>query len=235
MLRPTLSPGLYYQMVGRGFRLHPGKKDCLVLDFGGNALRHGPVDALKIKDRNPGAGGEAPAKECPQCHSVIAAGYTICPDCGHEFPRERSAHDSTAGTAGVLSGQVSVTTYPVSEVLYGVHVKRGAPENAPRSMRVEYRIGFNHWQSEWICFEHSGFARQKAEQWWKRRSNLPVPNTADEAVALAESGVLCETKSITVRAVAGEEFDRIVSYELVDAPTTQPVPEYVPANDEIPF
>jgi DNA repair protein RadD len=235
MLRPTLSPGLYYQMVGRGFRLHPGKKDCLVLDFGGNALRHGPVDALKIKDRSLGAGGEAPAKECPQCHSVIAAGYTICPDCGHEFPRERSTHDSTAGTAGVLSGQVSVTTYPVSEVLYGVHVKRGAPENAPRSMRVEYRIGFNHWQSEWICFEHSGFARQKAEQWWKRRSNLPVPNTADEAVALAESGVLCETKSITVRAVAGEEFDRIVSYELVDAPTTQPVPEYVPANDEIPF
>ncbi|MBT6156631.1 MAG: DEAD/DEAH box helicase [Planctomycetaceae bacterium] len=32
MLRPTLSPGLYYQMVGRGFRLSPGKQDCLVLD-----------------------------------------------------------------------------------------------------------------------------------------------------------------------------------------------------------
>ncbi|MFO8012102.1 MAG: DEAD/DEAH box helicase, partial [Phycisphaerae bacterium] len=48
MLRPTNSPGLYYQMVGRGFRLHPTKENCLVLDFGGNILRHGPVDALEI-------------------------------------------------------------------------------------------------------------------------------------------------------------------------------------------
>jgi DNA repair protein RadD len=39
LLRPTLSPGLYYQMVGRGFRLHPGKANFLVLDFGGNVLR----------------------------------------------------------------------------------------------------------------------------------------------------------------------------------------------------
>ena len=46
LLRPTNSPGLYYQMVGRGFRLHPSKANCLVLDFGGNILRHGPVDAL---------------------------------------------------------------------------------------------------------------------------------------------------------------------------------------------
>ena len=40
MLRPTMSPGLYYQEVGRGFRLAPGKKDCLVLDFAGNIVRH---------------------------------------------------------------------------------------------------------------------------------------------------------------------------------------------------
>ena len=45
MLRPTMSAGLYYQMVGRGFRLHLGKHNCLVVDFGGNVLRHGPVDA----------------------------------------------------------------------------------------------------------------------------------------------------------------------------------------------
>lgn len=33
MARPTRSSGLYAQCVGRGTRLHPGKKDCLVLDF----------------------------------------------------------------------------------------------------------------------------------------------------------------------------------------------------------
>ena len=31
--RPTQSRGLYQQMVGRGLRLAPNKKDCLVLDF----------------------------------------------------------------------------------------------------------------------------------------------------------------------------------------------------------
>jgi superfamily II DNA or RNA helicase len=33
MARPTRSEGLYQQCVGRGTRLHPGKTDCLVLDF----------------------------------------------------------------------------------------------------------------------------------------------------------------------------------------------------------
>ena len=63
MVRPTLSPGLYYQMVGRGFRLHPGKENCLVLDFGGNVLRHGPVDAIRIQAGEPpgerGGAGQA--------------------------------------------------------------------------------------------------------------------------------------------------------------------------------
>lgn len=40
--RPTLNPGLYIQMVGRGLRLHPesGKSDCLVLDIAGASLKH---------------------------------------------------------------------------------------------------------------------------------------------------------------------------------------------------
>jgi len=33
MARPTRSESLYTQCVGRGTRLHPGKEDCLVLDF----------------------------------------------------------------------------------------------------------------------------------------------------------------------------------------------------------
>jgi hypothetical protein len=33
MARPTKSPGLYIQSVGRGLRLWPGKENCLVLDF----------------------------------------------------------------------------------------------------------------------------------------------------------------------------------------------------------
>ncbi len=38
--RPTINPGLYIQMVGRGLRLAPGKTDCLVLDVAGASLKH---------------------------------------------------------------------------------------------------------------------------------------------------------------------------------------------------
>ncbi|MCK6470856.1 MAG: DEAD/DEAH box helicase [Planctomycetes bacterium] len=232
LLRPTLSPGLYYQMVGRGFRLHPGKQNCLVLDFGGNVLRHGPVDAIRI--RQPGAStGEAPAKECPKCHSVIAAGYAVCPDCGFEFPRRGSQHEAKASSAGILSGEVTETRYAVQAVRFYVHAKRNAPPDAPRSMRVEYQLGWQHYQSEWICFEHSGYARQRAESWWKRRTTEPVPKTAEEAVELAEAGTLCATHAVVVRSVSGEEFNRIVDYELDERADCVPEPEYVPADDDV--
>ncbi|MBK9187351.1 MAG: DEAD/DEAH box helicase [Phycisphaerales bacterium] len=91
LVRPTMSPGLYYQMVGRGFRLHPGKADCLVLDFGGNVLRHGPVDAVRVKE--PGAGeGEAPAKECPRCHAADRDGLPDVPGVRARLPRAAAAH-----------------------------------------------------------------------------------------------------------------------------------------------
>lgn len=47
--RPTKSRALYAQMVGRGTRVAPGKRDCLVLDFVGQAGRHrlmNPADVL---------------------------------------------------------------------------------------------------------------------------------------------------------------------------------------------
>ncbi|HOQ88259.1 MAG TPA: DEAD/DEAH box helicase family protein [Phycisphaerae bacterium] len=236
ILRPTMSPGLWYQCVGRGFRLHPGKQNCLVLDFGGNALRHGPVDQLKMPEA-PGRGsGEAPAKECPECHAVIVAGYARCPECGHQFPPpERQRHDARAATTGVLSGQVTDTEYEVLDIRYSVHTKRDAPPDAPRSMRVEYRIGQFTWVSEWVCFEHGGYARWKAEQWWRRRSPDPVPETAERAVEIAEAGGVAWTEKIVVRTVAGEKYDRIVGYTL--GPKPEPVPIEETAGDlaDVPF
>jgi len=239
LLRPTMSPGLYYQMVGRGFRLHPGKENCLILDFGGNVLRHGPVDQIKVKERNGDGDGEAPAKECPACHSVIAAAYSVCPDCGYEFPPpERQNHDAKASDAAVLSGQTTLTKYPVNDVYYSVHIKRGASEDDPTTMRVDYKVGWHEYKSEWVCFEHTGYARQKAIAWWKRRSPDPVPDNIERAVELAEGGALAATHSITVRSVAGEPYDRIVDYELGAMP--EPVPTevlefYEELPDEIPF
>jgi DNA repair protein RadD len=248
LLRPTLSAGLYYQMVGRGFRLAPGKTDCLVLDFGGNVLRHGPVDALTIKDRNQRESQETPAKECPQCQAVIAAGFTACPHCGYAFPPpDREQHEAKASTAGVLSGQVTITEYAVRDVFYAVHLKRDAPPDAPKTLRVEYGIGLGRYQKEWVCVEHRGYARQKAEAWWAARCAVPLPATAAEACRLANEGALTSPTHITVRTVSGEDFDRIVDYRLEPEPAArepdcdegEPVPSASvfasSPDDEVPF
>lgn len=236
MVRPTLSPGLYYQMVGRGFRIDPGKTDCLVLDFGGNVIRHGPVDDIRITEPNAGD-GDAPAKECPDCRALIHAAYAVCPECGHEFPeREESTHDAQASTEGILSGQTTRTVQRVQNVFFSVHTKRDAPPDAPQSMRVEYQLGFNEYVSEWICVEHTGYARAKAESWWQARSSEPMPDSAEEAVALSKAGALAETHSITIKRTVGEKFDRIVDWELGPRPGPLPEPEYVYVDDcEVPF
>ena len=242
LVRPTLSPGLYYQMVGRGFRLHPGKSDCLVLDFGGNVLRHGPVDAIRLTEISRPNNGDAPAKECPECRSVIAAGYSICPDCGYVFPeRSRREHDPTASDEGILSDQIQRNEFEVLDTFYAVHEKRDAAPDAPRTLRVEYKIGFNEYVSEWVCFEHDGFARQKAEAWWRQHSYDPIPDTAERAVELAEAKAIAPALSITVERKPGEKFDRVVGYKLGPKP---PLPEFDDdetcyasnsADEEVPF
>lgn len=51
--RPTKSLSLYTQMVGRGLRPAPGKRDCLVLDFVGQAGRHELVTPLDVLSGKP--------------------------------------------------------------------------------------------------------------------------------------------------------------------------------------
>ena len=236
ILRPTMSPGLLVQMIGRGFRLHPQKQNCLILDYGGNITRHGPIDQIQVNTIKKTQGtGEAPAKECPECHSLIAAGYATCPDCGFVFPPpDRNKHDAKASNAGILSGEVTDTEFEVLDVFYSVHRKRDAPEEAPKTMRVDYQLGMSYWVSEWICFEHTGYARRKAEKWWKERSPDPVPDTAERAVQLAEAGALATTESVVVRSIVGEPFDRIIRYEL--GPMPEPVAyNFEPYDDEVPF
>jgi DNA repair protein RadD len=244
LLRPTNSAGLLVQMVGRGTRLHPGKQDCLVLDYGGNIMRHGPVDMIKVKE--PGtSNGEAPAKKCPECLALIHAAYMTCPECGFKFPPpEKSNLNAHAESSGVLSGQVDYFDFDVHGIEYNVHFKRGAPDDAPKTMRIEYCTGFNQYKSEWVCPEHTGYARRKFEAWWKKRSKVPPPDSAVEAVRLADDGALAKPSKIIVKSVAGEKFDRIVDYELSPIPEynlepgycdAEPYSDYDDYNDEIPF
>ncbi|WLI74632.1 DEAD/DEAH box helicase [Halomonas alkalicola] len=64
ILRPTESVSLYQQIVGRGLRLSPGKRDCLILDYAGN-----PWDlyAPEVGSPKPASDSEPVQVPCPAC------------------------------------------------------------------------------------------------------------------------------------------------------------------------
>lgn len=210
MMRPTKSAALYYQQAGRGMRLHPGKADCLVLDFAGNIVEHGPVDAIR-PPRAPGKKAEsaAPVRECPTCHAIVPVQARQCPDCGYQFPvQEHARHDATASNAAILSDEVTPPEdWPVTGVTYRRHEgKRGIP-----TLQVTYLCGLRT-AREWVCLEHSGFARSRAVRWWLDRSpQAAVPRSVDDA--LGHTAQLIKPTRIRVQKrgkyheIIGHEFD----------------------------
>jgi DNA repair protein RadD len=178
LLRPTMSPGLLVQMVGRGTRLSPGKEDCLVMDFARNFARHGVLDEIsdRMKRKKQSTGeGDAVEKTCPQCHAVCFGGVRECPYCGYEFPRD-IAIEAKAGDDAILKSQISEKAFTVLDVMYDHHIgSSGKP-----SLKVTYVTDVGY-ASEWICFEHAGYPRRLAEAWWRRRSGAAIPSTIDEA------------------------------------------------------
>lgn len=239
LLRPTVSPGLFYQCVGRGFRRCEGKENCLVLDFGGNIKRHGPVDLVtptKAKGKGTGA---PPTKTCPQCKSEILAGYSACPDCGFEFENIRDPkHDQRAADDSILSEGPTDEVLTVDWTDYAVHRKfRAEPGDKP-TLRVEYHIGLATVHKEWVCIEHTGFAGNKARAWWEERSQDPFPQSVEHAVAIANAGGLAEAKEIVVRTKPGDKFPRVFAKAVGDKPEATGImpeaePEREPGEDEV--
>ena len=191
VLRATLSPGLFAQMVGRGLRLSPGKQDCLVLDFGQNVARHGKLDDPDYgrKKKRPGQAlaGEFPTKVCPNCEAELHPSATEC-ECGFLFPRE-TKHEGTAGDEDLLGHVSEPEWFRVLNTTYSRHTKKKNETGKPDTLRVDYdcerETGENIEEriSEWVCIEHTGFAWKKAVKWWLvRAGEIPLPETINEAI-----------------------------------------------------
>lgn len=207
LLRSTLSTGLYVQMVGRGFRLAHGKDNCLVLDFGGNVRRHGPVDDVsprgagmkrdREEDEEEGkaAKDEVRAKECPQCDQIVGLGVTMCPHCGHIWPDEAPRHDAHAEQVAILSTENTPPEWiEINDVRFSIHEKEGSPP----SLRATFYFGLAESVRTFLCFGHQGYARRKALQFWSEAGGGPQqPANAEEA--LARSHELTHPSAVLVK------------------------------------
>lgn len=65
ILRPTESVSLYQQIAGRGLRLYPDKKDCLIIDYAANGFN---LFSPEIGSPKPAADTEAVQVFCPLCN-----------------------------------------------------------------------------------------------------------------------------------------------------------------------
>lgn len=235
LLRATVSPGLYYQMVGRGLRICEGKADCRVLDFGSNIERHGPIDAMVIHNKKPSTKGEAPTKSCPKCNEVVPISASVCFDCGFEFPEPeaKDRHQAQASNAAILAMDEPETKFNVEYTVYSVHRKRNDADATP-TLRVTYVCGDFPVAEEWVCLEHTGWARQKACEWWSKRSKHLPPMTIEEAVKIGNRGGVCDTFEVTTKPQPGTRFKRIIAYKLGERPEPVDLSDAV-EDEEIPF
>lgn len=83
LARPTKSLGLYLQMAGRALRPAPGKADCIIIDHGGNVMRHGLVTEEReyTLEGDKGRADQSKTKTCYACRMVHD--QHKCPSCGH--------------------------------------------------------------------------------------------------------------------------------------------------------
>ena len=206
LLRPTLSAGLFAQMVGRGLRPNKNKKDCLVLDFAGCIDEHGPIDLI-------GLGNQFTVMAtCKECRESFSRAIRICPSCGWEIPkqeierletveRERRIHKEKASKKSILSDEPE--TFKVNSIKISRHLKEGSPD----SIRIQFRCGMSTFRY-WVCLDHEGQAGVIAQQWWYKmfpecrpkmsKGKAPSVNEALQDLFLPQK-LLESIKTITIR------------------------------------
>jgi len=173
LLRPTKSPVLHVQMVGRGLRIAPGKSHCLVKDFAGNFARLGPLEDVYVAGKKKRGKGPNPfMKECPTCLAIVHPSIKVC-ECGYKFKFKHNL-----STTAYIEDKIE--WYDVTKVSAYVHRKTGKPE----SVKLTYRCGMRVF-NDWVLIEHPGWAGHKARYWvqqhWVGEENRPI--TAKEICA----------------------------------------------------
>jgi DNA repair protein RadD len=157
MLRPTMSPGLYVQMAGRGLRPKSHTDHCLVLDFAGVVQTHGPITNVKTPSKGGQGDGEAPVKVCDNCGELCAISMSECPACGTAFPAKEAPvlalrHDDIMGLEG--------TDMAVKSWEWRVHESRASGK---QMLAVTYYGVLSDTPiTEYLTVLHDGYAAEKA-------------------------------------------------------------------------
>ena len=198
LLRPTLSAGLFMQMVGRGLRPHERKRDCLILDFAGCIEEHGPIDVISENNLY------VAMATCGECRESFSRAIRKCPACGWEIPKreverieaaekEKRFHGEKASDRSILSEVSEI--FAVNAVKISRHKKDGSPD----SLKIQFRCGltvFNHW----CCLDHAGYPGRTAHDWWVKFIKEEPPNVNNALSGLLTcQKILDSIQSVSIR------------------------------------
>lgn len=176
MLRPTMSPGLYVQMAGRGLRPKSHTDHCLVLDFAGVVQQHGPITAVQPPNKKSDTPGDAPVKVCDNCGELVHPTVQVCPECGEIFPitakePPRLRNDDIMG----IEGQEMTVT----EWRWRTHISR---TSGKEMLAVTYYGALSDKPiTEYFPVTHGGYAGQKAA---RAMSEIAMSAEANRAMQL---------------------------------------------------
>lgn len=204
-LAATNSPGRHVQKNGRGTRPYDGnnpdqyipgfdyvKEYCLVLEFAGNTKRLGPINDPVIPTKAGKGGGDAPIRICDECGMYNHASVRFCECCGKEFTFETKLFAGASTEELIKTSDPIIKYFDVQKCIYGAHNKA---DKKP-TMKVTYFCGLRVFH-EWKAFEHSGYARKQACEWWRQRHDDEPPETVNEA--LQRTSELTTPSQIRVR------------------------------------
>lgn len=228
LLRPTQSAALYVQMVGRGLRLHPGKTDCLVLDYGGNIIRLGAIDEASEPEptqRKKAAPAEQQPKICGTwqhadmtgpsrwiggCGQDNAPSARFCKRCLQPFPGHVT-HSGEATEGGILSTERRVEEFEVEDITATVRHSR---TTGRAYLRLDYRSGLMEHFYKNLMLGYEGFAGSRAAREWRDITGSHLtPATPEDALAALDSGAASLRPVRLIRCDMGSKYKDIVQIE----------------------
>lgn len=188
--RPTMSPIIHTQSIGRGTRPVAGKDDCLVLDFAGNVPRFGPVHQPHFDKSGQPLGGMAPWRPCGECGTYNHFSAEECGHCGTVLRVRRvvTAQDLEFGTINwrresqamaLLTHERGTTGLTVESLALHAYRKKHEPHKV--SLMLSLGLGGDAVVRLW--FRPVAKNRHFAAIWSRLLGDSPVPQTVEEAYA----------------------------------------------------
>lgn len=171
LMRPTRSPTLYEQAVGRIARLSPGKENGLLLDYGGVVESLGTVYNITPPKR-----GEIKTKLCSVCEAHNEQNSRACVDCGEEFlticqeclsPKKYGEKCCEKKVVRDMFKELTKTAYSPIEKKHwvnvtGVSLCKHKAKSGKNCVKLTYRCeGFPSSYSEYFTFDQS-YAKRMA-------------------------------------------------------------------------